>query len=396
MPENLIQPGSSDKRAQKRPRLAVLDGLRLVAALMVVFCHYTASNDAWGQPAIKLFPQLHRVTQYTWLGVEVFFLISGFVICMSSWGKKLGDFVVSRVTRLYPAYWAALILAVAVISLFPEVRHVQNWTQVAVNFTMLQEGVGVRSVDGVYWTLFVEMKFYLLFAIVISRGLTYRRCVLFCGLWTVASLVAQVSPNDVLVMWTEPNFTPYFVAGIALYLVYRFGPNLLLGGIVLISFLLAELQVSRRVLRLGYDTTNVHHAIHVWPAQLIIATAFLFMTMLALGWFNRIQWRWLTTAGAMTYPLYLLHQAIGLTVLHHLRNRVSALPLVLGVIATMLLLSWLVHRFVEQPVSKWLGKAMKRAMTDLRKHSDPPVVEHRQATAVPAPREEPAGAFRRS
>ncbi|MFF4739082.1 acyltransferase family protein [Streptomyces sp. NPDC001262] len=373
--------------AQKRPRLAVLDGLRLVAALMVVFCHYTASNDAWGKPAKTLFPELHRVTQYTWVGVEVFFLISGFVICMSSWGKKLGDFVVSRVTRLYPAYWFALILTVTVITLFPEVRQVRSWTDVLVNFTMLQEGFRVHSVDGVYWTLFVEMKFYLLFAIVVWRGVTYRQCVLFCGLWTVASMIMQVAPSDFLDMWTEPSFTPYFVGGIALYLVHRFGPNLLLGGIVLFSFVLAELQVSRRVLRLQYDTTNVHHTIPAWPAQLVVAGAFLFMTLLALGVFNRIQWRWLTVAGAMTYPLYLLHQAIGLAVLHHLRNRVPALPLVLGVVAAMLLLSWLVHRFVERPVSKWLGKAMKQGMADLRRHSDPPIREERSAVASVPPEE---------
>ncbi|MBM7493242.1 peptidoglycan/LPS O-acetylase OafA/YrhL [Micromonospora luteifusca] len=378
----------------KRPRLAVLDGLRLVAAVSVVFCHYTASNDAWDQNAKQLFPFLHQFSQYGWLGVEVFFLISGFVICMSAWNKSLGDFVVSRVARLYPAYWIAIVLAVTVISIWPSVRYVRSWTDVAVNLTMLQEGLGVRNVDGVYWTLFIELKFYLLFAIVVGFGVTYRRCVLFCGLWTVASLAATVAGGDLLVMWAEPLYSPYFIAGIALYLIYRFGPTAVPFGILGLSFILAELTVTRRVARLTFDTTNEHHPIATWPAQAVVAVAFCFMTLLALGAFNRIQWRWLTTAGALTYPLYLLHQDIGLTVLHALRDDVPPYVLVFGTLLAMLLLAWLVHRLGERPLARLVERVMRNGMADLRRHSaDPP--PRRDRVSVPPvalPQPEPVGA----
>ncbi|AUG79182.1 Putative acyltransferase [Kitasatospora sp. MMS16-BH015] len=359
--------------------------MRLAAALLVVFCHYTASDDAWGSPATDLFPGLHDVTQYGWVGVEVFFLISGFVICMSSWGKSFGDFVVSRVTRLYPAYWIAVVLAAVVVSLWPAVRQLNNWTEAAVNLTMLQEGLGVHSTDGVYWTLFVELKFYLLFGLfVVVRGVDYRRCVMFCALWTVAGLAEQVAPNKLLFMWTEPFYSPYFCAGIALYLMYRFKPTALLVGITLISFVLAEYQVSHRVARLGYDTTNVDHRIAAWPAQLIVAAAFLLLTLIALGVFDRIQWRWLSTAGALTYPLYLLHQDIGLTALHALKGRVGPLPLVLGMISAMMLLAYLVQRFLERPLSSALNRAMKSGMAELRYNSAP---AERRPTRVQAPAE---------
>lgn len=49
-------------------------------------------------------------------------MVSGFVICMSAWGRSVGDFAVSRVSRLFPAYWAAVAFTTLVLFNWPEVR----------------------------------------------------------------------------------------------------------------------------------------------------------------------------------------------------------------------------------------------------------------------------------
>ncbi|GID98346.1 hypothetical protein Adi01nite_77580 [Amorphoplanes digitatis] len=299
----------------------------------------------------------------------MFFLISGFVICMTAWNKGVGDFFASRVTRLYPAYWIALTLSVIVIAIWPSVRSISSWTDVAINYTMLQQGMGVPHVDGVYWTLFAELKFYLAFTIVVAMGVTFRRCVMFCVFWTLASLVARELGNDVLWSWVMPYYAPYFTGGIALYLIYRYGMSMIPAGVLGMSFLLAEYSVKQRVANLEPVVTNVDHPIAAWPAQVIVAAAFLFMTLLALGKFSGIQWRWLTTAGILTYPVYLLHQDIGLTLLNGLRDRIPALPLALGVMALMLLFAWLVHRFAERPLADLLGRAVNKGVADVRRHS---------------------------
>jgi len=86
-------------------RLAALDGLRLVAALAVAGYHYTVAWRIDGTHLPQYFlPHAVHVTVYGFLGVELFFLISGFVICMSAWGRPLGAYFTSRVSRLYPAY----------------------------------------------------------------------------------------------------------------------------------------------------------------------------------------------------------------------------------------------------------------------------------------------------
>src|SRR5690554_5644422 len=89
------------------PRLRVLDLLRFGAALAVVLFHLVETS-AWGTRFA--FPALSGVTMFGVYGVRLFFVISGFVILMSAWGHSPGRFVISRIARLYPAYWASVIL----------------------------------------------------------------------------------------------------------------------------------------------------------------------------------------------------------------------------------------------------------------------------------------------
>lgn len=80
-----------------RPRFAALDALRLMAAFAVVLFHYTAITSAWGQSFRTISPVLFSVAKFGYFGVDLFFVISGFVILMSAWGRPLGGFVASRV-----------------------------------------------------------------------------------------------------------------------------------------------------------------------------------------------------------------------------------------------------------------------------------------------------------
>ncbi|MEW1657667.1 acyltransferase [Streptomyces sp. NPDC093707] len=361
-PGTLAVPG----KGQGQSRLYVLDGLRLVAALMVLAYHYITLRDGWGHDPHAFSPTLYHLSQFGWLGVEVFFLISGFVICMSTWGRSLGDFVKSRVSRLYPAYWVGVLLTAAVLMLWPRVRSADNLETVLTNLTMLQQGVGVSDVDDVYWSLFVELKFYLLFALVVYRGVTYRRCVLFCGLWTVAGVVALKADSNFLSVWAIAPYSPYFIAGIAFYLMHRFKPTLLLWAIVAVEFLLAQHYVrGRLIMNVGAKASMAHG----WPARVGVILAFVIMAAIALGAFDRVRWSWLTTAGSLTYPLYLLHMYIGFTLIDLLRNRVPALVLLPSIVVFMLLLSYAVHRLVERPLGKWLRNGIQKGLQEMRRNS---------------------------
>src|ERR1019366_5159909 len=100
-----------------RDRLYEIDLLRITAALAVVLYHYTFSGYAGHLTSIA-FPALSHVTRYGYLGVDMFFTISGFVVLLSAWGRRPHEFVISRIVRLYPAYWVAVtITAIVAITL---------------------------------------------------------------------------------------------------------------------------------------------------------------------------------------------------------------------------------------------------------------------------------------
>ncbi|MEU2062336.1 acyltransferase [Streptomyces sp. NPDC013455] len=356
-------PDRGTARARKG-RLLALDGLRLVAALMVCLYHYAGRGGtvsaSWGQTPARVFPSLSQVATYGCLGVQFFFVISGFVICMSSWGRTLGDFFRSRVARLYPAYWVALVLVTAAAVTLPAVVHPVRPDEFLVNLTMLQQPMGADRVLGVCWTLWVEVRFYVLFALlVVVRGVTYRRVVLFCCVWTLAAVLCRASGNALTDQLVMPEYAPFFVGGLALYLIHCFGGDLLLWGIVAVSWLLGQSNATRGLWHAGAQS-DFHREPYVILA--VVTLAFAAVAAVAVGWTRWASWPWLVTAGALTYPFYLVHEHLGwfaIRVLHRGWG-LPPWPTLAVTVLGMLLTAWLIHRCVERPLGPRLKRALKK------------------------------------
>jgi peptidoglycan/LPS O-acetylase OafA/YrhL len=88
------------------------------------------------------------------------------------------------------------------------------------------------------------------------------------------------------------------------------------------------------------------------------------MGAIALGGTRRIRWRGLTVAGAMTFPLYLLHDTIGMTVAHHYGDRIDPSALVVATVIALIVLSYFVHRFVERPIALAMRRSLNTAAFD--------------------------------
>ncbi|MET9220414.1 MULTISPECIES: acyltransferase [unclassified Streptomyces] len=346
-------------RGGGKGRLRALDGLRLVAALMVAIYHLAfRGSGAWrGQP-LEIFPHLSHAAAYGPLGVQFFFIISGFVICMSGWGRSVKAFAISRISRLYPAYWAALILVTVV--LFVLGYKTVSRTDLLTNFTMLQTPAGSERVLGVSWTLWAEMRFYVLFAVtVLWRGATRKRVLAFCALWTIGALYADSSGQEFLKLALMPEYAPFFIGGIGLYLLRRFGHDLLTWGVVATGFLLGQhYAVLGLVPKPGVAVT-----FHRSPTVVIALVAAGFAAIAAVTLVRRVadvDWRWLTTAGALTYPFYLVHEILGTLVIEKLKAHTGipnygVLALAIG---SMLLLAYLIYRLVERPLTPILRRAL--------------------------------------
>jgi peptidoglycan/LPS O-acetylase OafA/YrhL len=207
----------------------------------------------------------------------------------------------------------------------------------------------------VYWTLLVELKFYLIMALVLVRGLTYRRAVLLCAVWMTVAVLTPSLRSPILDALTISDYAPYFIGGIALYLIHRFGPTPLLCGIAGFAWLVCLSRVEDRMAEV-----NAGFAVPGWPGMVIITLCYLVLLAVALGRTDHLTWRWLTVAGALTYPLYLLHARIGQTIIRAAYQH-TPIPVWQAVVATtvlMLGLAWLVHRYVERPMGRRLRTMM--------------------------------------
>lgn len=360
-------PGRPERtRPPRQNRLRALDGLRLVAALMVAAYHYGGRSgevtEAWGSSPKQQFPTLHELFAYGCLGVQVFFVISGFVICMSGWGRPLKAFFASRASRLLPAYWVAVILVTAVFALPVVAYEAVSPSDALVNLTMLQQPLGVDRVLGVCWTLWAEVRFYVLFALcVVLPGASRRRVIMFCAGWTLAAVIAEAANEPLLDLVLMPEYASLFIGGIGLYLVHRDRRDAYAWGIVGVSWLIAQHYAVRSLWHApDVDAFSYRSSLGITA---VVTFGFVAVAAIALGRLNRVDWRWLTVAGALTYPFYLVHEHLGWVVIHALHRELrlpSAVTFPLTV-AAMLLLAWLLNRFVEKPLTPRLRAALANA-----------------------------------
>ncbi len=348
-----------------RPRLAALDALRFLAAAAVVLYHFTGrTSSAWGDGQADRLGGIGRWTGYGSLGPELFFVISGFVILMTAWGRPTAQVVASRVARLYPAYWVAVLATGALLLLvWPEGKHVTPH-QVLVNLTMMQPALGVDHVDGVYWTLWTELRFYLLLGVFSLVGITRRRVVGVALAWPWVALLTERTGADGLASLLIADYAPLFAAGMALFVLVgdreSAGRRVLPWAAVAVNTTLAvALVVPSRAAVLerttGYAPSTALLGLAVIGCVALVA-------VVALTRVSRWQHRHLVALGTLTYPLYLVHEYWGLAVIRLLADHVPAAVALASALAVVTVLAWAVHRYVEVPLGPRLRSATLAAL----------------------------------
>ena len=324
--------------------------------------HFTAlSTTFWGQRPIVVFPSLHEVSRYGFLGVELFFFISGFVILMTAWGRDLPAYVSSRLARLFPAYWAGVLLTGALLLATGTALKDIKITDVLTNLTMLQTAHGVANVDGVYWTLWVELRFYILMGLFMLVGITRQRVIAFAVLWPLVGALASSSESVFLRELLIGDWAPYFAAGMLLYLIHREGWSPLLGCLAAGQVLLAMANVGQ------YSAVIVKRtggAANPLVAGLVVAGCFVLVALVTTTPLQHIQWNVATKLGVLTYPLYLVHEYWGLYLISKLRDAAPAYVVLAVVALAMIAFAWLLNRFVERPYASRVRRSVDRALRD--------------------------------
>jgi peptidoglycan/LPS O-acetylase OafA/YrhL len=338
-------------------RFYEIDLLRLVSAVLVMLFHYTFVGsvlDFAPQPRTDAFGEYGR---YMYLGINFFFIISGFVILLSAQDGKPRQFILSRFIRLYPAYWLCVLLTAGAAVAFNQPAYQLEWTHVLVNLTMLQNGFDVPLVDGVYWTLWMELKFYALVLVMIwLRWLRFLPW--FCGLVLVGSIIGLETPLAINVehfVAGFPHWAGYFACGCVLYLVRVRGFNWGYGLLILLSviFCVRQNQVFTELMIGWYQVPFTE-----WVSVIATLGFYALLAMIALRKEGLLRDPRFYYLGVLTYPLYLVHENIGFMMFNVWHELLPGWVLVSGVVIFMLVLAWLIHKYVEKPAQTWLKRVL--------------------------------------
>jgi len=326
-----------------------LDTLRGIAAMTVVLFHFTSAFD-------DAFPAAHF--QRAWVsfsggryGVQLFFVLSGFVILWSiDRVDRVRDFVVGRFSRLYPPFWVSLAISSLAIPLFGMHELHFTGTALAANVTMLPSWFRQPAISGVYWTLSIEMVFYILLAIFFAcRLLTTERVT-----WTVLGLFlfdmvviggAAMARHGFSGLHDQgQDYIHLFVAGMACFLLWqnKARPRWLLWCLFLQAPFVDLLRQR--------------------PIPAIVTAAILVVVQLAVtGRLPFLEARPLVFLGKISYSLYLLHMNLGYGIQRWLLQHGVNRNLAIGIcVVESVVLAWAMWAAVERRVSPWVRGRLSR------------------------------------
>ncbi len=276
-----------------------------------------------------------------WLGVDIFFVVSGFVIpySLERSGYQLRPdylrFLLKRLLRLHPAYLASIVLALAVtyvsaaLPIFQGPPPSLSVIGLALHPPLLNDILGFGWVQPIYWTLAIELQFYIIVGLLFPLFVDSRLSANYTILGILALSLLPLSG-----IWVV-RYLSLFVMGISTFLFLRNRPS---NRMYLIMILLAGLVCWQR---LG------------WPSALVGA-----LTSLSIAYINLPVPRLMIGLGTISYSLYLVHAPVGVRLVN-LAKRLPAGGLALEIVIAFSALSlslvaaWIWYRWIERPSQRW-------------------------------------------
>jgi len=318
-----------------------LDLIRFAAAVLVMLFHVAFQADH----------SLTSVAWFGWVGVHIFFVLSGAVIANSAEDRTAKAFLRGRILRLYPAVWicATISLLIAGSPLVLYLRSLVIWPF-------------PEWVNGAYWTLSVEMAFYGLIFVLLWRGWFERLSGVLAGLAVISAVYWAVRIVGVRYPAVAALIEPVKDSRINQLLLVPDGALFAAGGLIWLclvkrttAFRLAFLGLSVLTGAAEIYATAFGRAPAVHQSALVPVVVWLVAVGLIIASFNVAlpQSRLVRFVGLMTYPLYLLHDDVGQVMLKASGSLFVALAAAVAVAAVVTL-------FLEPPAKRLLAAALDR------------------------------------
>jgi peptidoglycan/LPS O-acetylase OafA/YrhL len=304
-------------------RIKHIDALRGLAALLVTIFHITGSSGLTKQTASYF--------SFGWVGVDIFFVISGFILPYSMMKthykiKAFGIFILKRVIRVYPAY--IISIGIGVVMAIITGRYLYPKESIILHILLLNNLFPYPSVSPVFWTLTIEFQFYLLVGLLFY----YFSKSNISSLILITALVAcslYVNNASYILRWF-----PFFALGILIFnkRMTNMPPILFWIFSAAIWFVIAKV-----------------HGLPQLIASIFALLFILYAKAEKQTLFNRII-LWL---GTISYSLYLVHWEIGRAAVNVSRrilfiHNIEIVKVLIG-IGFSILSAWLLYMYIEKP-----------------------------------------------
>ena len=291
-------------------RVDLLDCGRLLAALTVVCFHYFYNGIRNGKIiGGEYSTYITPVAMYGYLGVDLFFMISGYVIFFSARGRSAREFAISRLVRILPAFWGAVIITTCVAQFIGTPETSVTLKQALANLTLYPNIFHQKFVDGVYWTLIYEVQFYALVGALLCTPLRRHLNVIALG-WPFAIALTRLADHSNLPYLSTVH--SFFAAG-AVFAVLKTEK----GTFAYVSLALALALCITDAMGNVADPGSPYMRSPLIMAAIIVAM-FVFFGIADTRWGLAQRIPGAEWAGRMTYPIYLVHAHVGYMVLSHL------------------------------------------------------------------------------
>ncbi|TYP75150.1 acyltransferase family protein [Aquimarina intermedia] len=235
-------------------------------------------------------------------------------------------------------------------------QHQVTVNEYLANLTMFQYFINIENIDEVYWTLLVEIKFYILIAFYLVL-LKFRKfnITVFAYLWLTASFANiflvefyffKIANFFLIFKWSS-----YFIAGIFFHELYKRDKKY---KYIFPLILCLILSVYYRITSIPSLETLYNTSFSPYIISVIISVFFIIMYLISSEKLNSINSPKLLKFGVLTYPLYLIHQNIGFILFNQLDEYVNKYLLFFLISSMMLFLAFYINKLIEIPVSKFL------------------------------------------
>jgi len=337
------------QQRNQRGRIIELDALRALAAINLMFFHFTHVYAVkYGYRG-----ELGFCLPYGKYGVQLFFMLSGFVNTLTLARKRrAGDFLVNRILRIYPSFWIVVGLNVVLFAVAPISLGSFSTGQTAANLTALPNLFGFETMEPVTWTIQVELLFYGVVLLMFVSGSLDRPWRPIMGMLVLSAVARWASdtvylqdPQSLTLAWLQfirqlliLDYIPLFAIGMLLHQIYiREGQRWVnVVGVVL--------------------SAVVFHAIDRHDHNPMVTVMFIgLLTAAAYGKLPVLRLRFFVFISTISYALYLMHNNLGCVVIYHV-NRAGCSPFFSMVLAIALmtgLAAVYTYRF-EQPLTRLL------------------------------------------